>query len=130
MTIDRRKLIDNAAATVDKSMLSGRKGLQAALSGLAGDSKSVRDLTFSRSTLYRRQKKQRAKIAENVKTNLNDKIMKGDKFIIHWDEKMLNGRRHVDKSSEHMAIVVTNVMTGELFLPINCNISAINTESI
>ena len=88
MTIDRRKLIDNAAATVDKNMLSGRKGLQAALSGLAGDSKSVRDLTFSHSTLYRRQKKQRAKIVENVKTNVNDKILKGDKFIIHWDEKI------------------------------------------
>ena len=58
----------------------------------------------------------RTKVAEIVKNRLDDEITEGDKFILHWDEKLLKGRRHVDKSLEYMAIVLTNVMTGEIYL--------------
>ena len=115
LTVDRKQWLNTVAIAADKNLLSGRKALQTAVAGVAGDS-SVKKLTFSHSTLYRRRKVMRSKVAETVKKGLDEKIFKGDKFILHWDEKMLNGRRHVDKSLEYMAVVLTNVMTGKIFL--------------
>ena len=43
---------------------------------------------------------------------MKDDMQKGDKYIIHWDEKKLKGTRHVDAHKEYMAVVVTNVITG------------------
>ena len=115
LSVDPTKWLDKVAVAADKNLISGRKALQTAIAGVAGDN-SVGSLKFSHSTLYRRQKKMRTKVAEIVKNRLDDEITEGDKFILHWDEKLLKGRRHVDKSLEYMAIVLTNVMTGEIYL--------------
>ena len=116
LSVDRTQWLDRVAIAADKNMISGRKALQTAVAGVAGDSSSIGNMTFSHSTLYRRQKKMRTKLAEVVKDRLDDKINNGDKFILHWDEKLLKGRRHVDKSLEYMAVVLRNVMTGEIYL--------------
>ena len=116
LSVDRTQWLDRVAIAADKNLISGRKALQTAVAGVAGDSSSIGSLKFSHSTLYRRQKKMRTKVAEIVKDRLNDEINNDDKFILHWDEKLLKGRRHVDKSLEYMAIVLRNVMTGEIYL--------------
>ena len=115
LSVDRTQWLDRVAIAADKNLISGRKALQTAVAGVAGDSSSIGSLKFSHSTLYRRQKKMRTKVAEIVKDRLDDEINNDDKFILHWDEKLLKGRRHVDKSLEYMAIVLRNVMTGEIY---------------
>ena len=116
LSVDRTQWLDRVAIAADKNLISGRKALQTAIAGVAGDSSSIGSMKFSHSTLYRRQKKMRTKVAEIVKDRLDDEINNDDKFILHWDEKLLKGRRHVDKSLEYMAIVLRNVMTGEIYL--------------
>ena len=51
-------------------------------------------------------------MANEYTKSLKEELTMGQKFIIHWDEKKLDGRRHVDKQHEYMAVVLVNVITG------------------
>ena len=70
-------------------------------------------LNFSLSTMRRKRQKVRKAIADIVKEGVSQELQEGHKYIVHWDEKMLKGRRRVDGSKEYMAVVLTNVVTGD-----------------
>ena len=62
--------------------------------------------------MRRKRQKVRAAIADVVKEGVVQELRNGHKYILHWDEKLLKGRRRVDGSREYMAVVLTNVLTG------------------
>ena len=100
-------------AVADKTISSDRSALQLAVAAVSS-SKGAQDLTFSVSTMWRQRKKVRADIAGTVKTAFVEELQQNHRYILHWDEKLLKGRRHVDRSHEYMAVVLTNVVTGKV----------------
>ena len=62
--------------------------------------------------MRRKRQKVRKAIADAVKEGVAQELRDGGKYILHWDEKLLKGRRRVDGSREYMAVVLTNVITG------------------
>ena len=113
LTVDKRKWLRNVCAVADKTISSDRSALQLAVAAVSS-SKGAQDLTFSVSTMWRQRKKVRADIAGTVKTAFVEELQQNHRYILHWDEKLLKGRRHVDRSHEYMAVVLTNVVTGKV----------------
>ena len=116
--LEKRDWLNNVAAIADKTISSSNTALQLAVSAVSSDGAGSKELTFSRSTLERRRRKVRSAIAVGVKESLKNELSAGHKYILHWVGKMMKGRRHVDSSSEYIAVVLTNVVTGRVkFIP-------------
>ena len=105
--------MDNVAAIADKTVTSHRTALQIAAASISS-SEGASALPFSVSTMERKRRKVRAAIANTVGEEVRQELNQGHKYILHWDEKLLKGRRHVDRSHEYMAVVLTNVVSGEM----------------
>ena len=115
ITLNKRKWLDTACAMADKTVTSHRTALQLAVSSVSS-AEGASDLTFSVSTMRRKRQKVRSAIADTVKEAVRRELREGNKYILHWDEKSLQGRRHVDTSREYMAVVLVNVVSGKTSL--------------
>ena len=115
ITLNKRKWLDTACAMADKTVSSNRTALQLAVSSVSS-AEGASDLTFSVSTMRRKRQKVRSAIADTVKEAVRRELREGNKYILHWDEKSLQGRRHVDTSREYMAVVLVNVVSGKTSL--------------
>ena len=111
VTLNKRHWLDNVAAVADKVISSNRSALQIAVAAVSSSSEA-HHLSFSEATLRRRRQRTRRDIAKIVRDELQSEIQENHTFLLHWDEKVLKGRRQVDGSSEYMAIVLTNLTTG------------------
>ena len=113
LVYNKSKWLDDVSAVSDRTVTSCRTAVQlaatAVTSAVEGD---AAQLTFSKSTLHRRRKRIRKQIAQLVTNDLKQELNNGHKFILHWDEKMMSGRRLVDNTSQYMAVVLTNTTTG------------------
>ena len=115
ITLKKDSWLNSLAIIADKTLCSHRTALQLA-SAAVSSSEGAQELRISLSTIWRKRQKIRSQVASVVYQSLAQEVEEGHKFILHWDEKMLKGRRHVDGSHEYMAVVLTNVMTGTVHI--------------
>ena len=112
ITLNKRKWMVDVSALADKTLTSDRAALQLAVASVSS-SEHAKELNFLLSTMRRKRQKVRKAIADVVKEGVSLELQEGHKYIVHWDEKMLKGRRRVDGSKEYMAVVLRNVVTGD-----------------
>ena len=113
LTFDKSQWLDQVAAVADRTVTSSRAALQLAATAVTSATEgNAKDRSFSRATLTRRRKIIRGSIAKKIKNEVKKELEQEHRFIIHWDERMMRGRRLVDGNTEYMAIVLTNLMTG------------------
>ena len=113
LTLHKKDWLKNVCAIADKTISSDRSALQ--LAGAAvSSSGGAENLTLSASSVWRGRKRVRTEVADTVKQLVAQELSQKHKYVIHWDEKLLNGRRHVDSSHEYMAVVLTNLFTGRM----------------
>ena len=111
LKLNKRQWLQTVSAIADKTVTSDRTAVQLAVASVSA-SDNAKELSFSVSTMRRKRQKVRAAIADVVKEGVAQELRNGHKYILHWDEKLLKGRRRVDGSREYMAVVLTNVLTG------------------
>ena len=111
ITLNKRKWMNTVSAIADKTLTSDRAAVQLVVASVSS-SEHAKDLNFSFSTMRRKRQKVRTAIADVVKEGVAQELQDGHKYILHWDEKLLKGRRRVDGSKEYMAVVLSNVVTG------------------
>ena len=115
ISLDKASFMDNIALIADKNILSSRQAVEmagATLSSSASNGCDLSRLTLSHSSLHRKRDQLRLR---------NDKIIKeawqkkseNTLFLLHWDEKSLKHLRQVDGSNAYMAVVLSDLFTGE-----------------
>ena len=115
-SIVKKTFLDNIALVSDKTLTPSRTAIQivgAALSTATTSGEGdITSLTLSHSSLHKRRDKLRLSsdkiITENWKNKKKDSL-----FLLHWDEKSLRHLRQVDGSDSYMAVVLTDLHTGE-----------------
>ena len=114
ISIDKDTFLDNIALIADRTFTSSRKAVQIAAAAFStGSEKSeISRLTISHSSLHRKRDNLRISndklITENWRKKKEDTL-----FLLHWDEKTLRHLRQVDGSNAYMAVVLTDLFTGE-----------------
>ena len=115
-SINIETFLDNVAHISDKTITTSRAAVQivgATLStaNISGNSELKR-LSLSHSTLHRKRDSLRLSSDKLITENW---IKKKEKslFLLHWDEKSLRNFRQVDGTNSYMAVVLTDLFTGE-----------------
>ena len=116
ISIDKDTFLDNIALMADKTFTSSRIAVQIAAAALstAGDSErsEISRLTISHRTLHRKRDDLRISNDKLITENWRNK-KENSLFLLHWDEKTLRHLRQVDGLSAYMAVVLTDLLTGE-----------------
>ena len=114
ISIDRDTFLDNIALISDKTFTSSRTAVQIAAAAFsAGTEKSeISKLTISHSSLHRKRDHLRISNDKLITENWRKK-KEHTLFLLHWDEKTLRHLRQVDGSNAYMAVVLTDLFTGE-----------------
>ena len=116
ISLNRSDFLDNLALMADKTLISSRTAVEIAGATLSTannlDDCELTRLTLSHRSLHRKRDEMRLShdqlITEAWKRNKAD-----SKFLLHWDEKTLKQLRQVDGSNSYMAVVLTDLLTGE-----------------
>ena len=116
ISLDKDTFLDNIAHMADKTFTSSRTAVQIACATLstAGDfeNNEISHLTVSHSTLHRKRDELRISSDKLITENWRKK-KENTLFLLHWDEKTLSHLRQVDGSNAYMAVVLTDLFTGE-----------------
>jgi len=114
ISINRDTFLDNIALIADKTFTSSRKVVQivAAAFSTSSEKSEISRLKISHSSLHRKRDDLRISndklITENWRKKKEDTL-----FLLHWDEKTLRHLRQVDGSNAYMAVILTDLFTGE-----------------
>ena len=107
--------MDNIALIADKNLLSSRQAVEMAGATLSSSESNESDLprlTLSHSSLHRKRDQLR-KESGKIITEAWQKKNENSLFLLHWDEKSLKHLRQVDGSNSYMAVVLSDLITGE-----------------
>ena len=100
----------------DKTMTTSRTAVQIVGATLStaniSENSELKRLSVSHSTLHRKRDSLRLSSDKLITENW---IKKKEKslFLLHWDEKSLRNFRQVDGTNSYMAVVLTDLFTGE-----------------
>ena len=116
VSINKASFMDNIALVADKNLLSSRQAVEMAGATLSSSKSNgsvlSRRLTLSNSSLQRTRDQLRKKSDKIIKESWQKK-KENKLFLLHWDEKSLKHIRQVDGSNSYMAVVLTDLFTGE-----------------
>ena len=116
VSIDKDTFLDNVALMADKTLTTSRTAVQmvGATLSTANDSEEgeITRLTISHRSLHRKRDQLRLS-SDKLITEKWKKKKENSLFLVHWDEKSLRHLRQVDGSDSYMAVVLTDLLTGE-----------------
>ena len=114
ISIDKDTFLDNIALIADKTLISSRKAVHIAAAALStySEKREISKLTISHRSLHRKRNNLRISNNKLITEKWRNK-KENTLFLLHWDEKTLRHLRQVDGSNSYMAVVLTDLHTGE-----------------
>ena len=101
--------MEGTAHRADAETISSRKAISLVGGEFSGIGINEKDVTLSHSSFHRQREAERTCLAKSIKSGFDQSAW----YALHWDGKKLRGMQNVDESKDHVAVVLTNLISGE-----------------